>query len=162
MNLLYRSYLYRKFIDYDPSEEERAAPVVGVLPGFDSFFGNDINSVHLRGCLKNISSAGVHNVEVRLGDSTKTLLEPRADAVVTNPPYGVRGSKLNRATMLYQRFLANLPNVLKAEGKAVVVTSDSDELRQQLASKGMKPDVTAKTLHGHLWVEGISFRLQHS
>jgi tRNA G10 N-methylase Trm11 len=107
--------------------------------------------------MKNIAAAGIPSVEVRLGDCTKTVLQPRADAVVTNPPYGVRGSKLNRMEILYSRFLANLPNVLKEGGRAVVVTSDSEELRRLLGIRGWKVDSAAKTLHGHLWVEAASF-----
>ena len=154
-----RTYLYRNFLDFDPSEEERAVPPPNTLPKFNSFVGTDINSVHIRGCAKNVSAAGLSKVELRLEDCTRAVIQPRADAIVTNPPYGVRGSKANRMEELYQRFLANLPNLLKGGGRAVVVTSEGGSLKAMLARRKIVPTATAKTRHSHLWVEAVSFRL---
>jgi 23S rRNA G2445 N2-methylase RlmL len=127
---------------------------------FGSFVGSEINSVHLKGCKKNLKTAGDLPVSVALGDCTKTVLKERADVIVTNPPFGVRGSKLNRMKQLYGRFLDNLPNIMKEEGRAVVVTSDFEDLKGALRGRGIPIEGAARTLHSHLWVEGIAFRLR--
>jgi tRNA G10 N-methylase Trm11 len=61
--------------------------------------------------------------------------------------------------LLYSRFIDNLPNVLKEGGRAVVVTSDFDELKRLLERKAIRQDGVARTLHSHLWVEGVAFTL---
>jgi putative N6-adenine-specific DNA methylase len=154
-----RNYRYRGFVDFDPVAEAAAAPARPVVPRFTSILGSEINSVHLKGCKRNLESAGVQDVSVVLGDCTKTVLPRRADVLVTNPPFGVRGAKLNRMALLYARFFDNLPNVLKEGGRAVVVTSDFEELKRLLGRKGMRQDGVARTLHSHLWVEGVAFTL---
>ena len=152
-----RDYRYRGFLDFDPVAEEAAAPAKPVIPGFTSILGSEINSVHLKGCGRNLESAGVRDVSVVLGDCTETVLPNKADVIVTNPPFGVRGAKLNRMALLYARFVDNLPNLLKDGGRAVVVTSDFEELKRLLGRKGMRQEGAARTLHGHLWVEGVAF-----
>lgn len=154
-----RDYRYRGFVDFDPMAEEAAAPAKPVMPGFSSILGSEINSVHLKGCRRNLEAAGLRDVSVVLGDCTKTVLPHKADVIVTNPPFGVRGAKLNRMALLYARFVDNLPNVLKEGGRAVVVTSDFDELKRLLGRKAIRQDGVARTLHSHLWVEGVAFTL---
>jgi putative N6-adenine-specific DNA methylase len=154
-----REYRYRGFVDFDAAAEEAAVPAKPVLPAFTSILGSEINSVHLKGCRKNMMTAGVQDVSVVLGDCTKTVLPSRADVLVTNPPFGVRGAKLNRMGLLYARFIDNLPNLLKEGGSAVVVTSDFEELKRLLGRKGIRPYGEARTLHSHLWVEGVAFTL---
>jgi 23S rRNA G2445 N2-methylase RlmL len=154
-----RDYRYRGFVDFDPVAEEAAAPAKPVIPAFSSILGSEINSVHLKGCRRNLEGAGLPDVSVVLGDCTKTVLPKRADVIVTNPPFGVRGAKLNRMVLLYSRFIDNLPNVLKEGGRAVVVTSDFDELKRLLERKAIRQDGVARTLHSHLWVEGVAFTL---
>jgi 23S rRNA G2445 N2-methylase RlmL len=154
-----REYRYRGFVDFDPAAEESSVPSKPTIPPFTSILGSEINSVHLKGCRKNLQTAGVQDASVVLGDCTKTVLPRRADVIVTNPPFGVRGAKLNRMGLLYARFIDNLPNVLKEGGRALVVTSDFEELKRLLARKEIRPDGAARTLHSHLWVEAVAFKL---
>jgi putative N6-adenine-specific DNA methylase len=154
-----RSYRFRNFAGHDAKAEAAAVPATSVIPPFASLSGVDINAVHLKGCRRNISAAGVQNVTVALADCTKSVASPRADVIVTNPPYGVRGSKLNRMGLLYDRFVANLPNLMKEGGTAVLVTSDFEEFRRILRGKGIPLIEGTRTLHSHLWVEAMKFRL---
>ena len=155
-----RSYRYRNFTDFDSKVEMDSRPARPSITPFGSFVGSEINSVHLKGCKKNLKTAGDLPVSVALGDCTKTVLKERADVIVTNPPFGVRGSKLNRMKQLYGRFLDNLPNIMKEEGRVVVVTSDFEDLKGALRGRGIPIEGAARTLHSHLWVEGIAFRLR--
>lgn len=154
-----RTYRFRSFAEYTAEEERSASLNHPVIRPFEYEVGTEINSVHLKGCRKNLSAAGLGDLRVSLGDCTKTVLERRADVIVTNPPYGVRGSKLTRMEALSSRFLQNLPNILRPGGRAVVVTSDAEMLKREMARTGLVPSEVAKTLHSHLWVEGIAFRM---
>ena len=154
-----RGYRYQGFVDFDPKVEDLARPAKAAIPGFETIMGTDINGVHLKGCRKNLMAARLPDVVVALGDSTKTVLTKKADVIVTNPPYGVKGAKLNRVSLLNSRFLENLPNTLNEGGRAVVLTSDFESFKRLLKAKVFRLEDVARTLHGHLWVEGIAFSL---
>lgn len=155
---LKRSYSYRQLETYDPKVELDSVPPRSVCPPFEGLIGSEINEVHLRGCLKNLRSAGLPEVRVKLEDCTRVVLDHKVDLVVTNPPYGVRGAKLGRMAKLYERWMLGLPKVLKANGVCVVVTTEHRLLRALVRSRGYRMMDSARTLHGDLWVEAVKFR----
>lgn len=153
-----RPYAYRSFTCYDPKAEEASAPRASAIAGFSSYLGCEINRTHLKGCLKNVEAAGLSDVvEACLCDGTRRSLEPRASAIITNPPYGVRGAKRRRMEEMYSRFLHHLPRVLEEDGTGVLITTEFELVKGLLDELGYSVDVSIRARHGHLWVEVIRF-----
>jgi 23S rRNA G2445 N2-methylase RlmL len=122
--------------------------------------GVDINRHHLSGARKNARKAGVANlIDLKLNDSTRIKLYPPFARMVTNPPYGVRGSKRERIKKLYDRFVANIDNILASNAEGVMITTEWNLLLNLLRERGFKLKEVRKIKHRKLYTAAIHFTL---
>ena len=87
--------------------------------------GFDINPQHVHGALLNARAAGV-DVEIEAMDicSLKNFLEPRTiDAIITNPPYGIRERAVGKSLEnVYECLFKISQTLLKNKGKLCLIT----------------------------------------
>jgi 23S rRNA G2445 N2-methylase RlmL len=130
-----------------PSEEHR-------------IMGIDINYHHLSGAKKNARKAGVIDfIELELNDSTRIKLYPPFSRMVTNPPYGVRGSKKERIKKLYDRFAANIDNILASNAEGIMITTEWNLLLKILGERGFRVKEVRKVRHRKLHTAAIHFTI---
>jgi 23S rRNA G2445 N2-methylase RlmL len=121
--------------------------------------GIDISRHHLSGAEKNASAAGVRDsIELRLADATRVSFERPFSRVVTNPPFGVRGAKLQRILSLYDRFVKNLDRIISTSGQGVIITSEWAQLKRMLKGRGYRVEGVRRVRHGRLWTGVVIFR----
>ncbi|MEM0118378.1 MAG: hypothetical protein QXV32_08005 [Conexivisphaerales archaeon] len=122
--------------------------------------GIDISPKHLSGAKKNARIAGVSDmIHLMLDDSTKVRLDARYSRMVTNPPFGVRGSKRERIIKLYERFVSNIDNLLLHGSEGVIITSDWKILEAEMRQRGIVVRSIRRIRHKKLWTGAIYFTL---
>lgn len=105
-------------------------------------FGSDRRSLAADGCRANLTAFGLaHRSEVRAGEVERLAEvweDRRFDAIVTNPPYGVRmGAGLDFARF-YARLLLSAGRVLAPGGSLVLLATHEDALRRAAAAQGWR------------------------
>ncbi len=86
--------------------------------------GLDVSPVAISGARQNSRKAMAEDcIHLRLADFTRfDCMEGRFDAIVTNPPYGLRMGSLKRAKMLHRHLFSRGGNYLRDGGVMVVIT----------------------------------------
>ncbi|KAI9274582.1 putative RNA methylase family UPF0020-domain-containing protein [Phascolomyces articulosus] len=71
----------------------------------------------------NVQYAGVHNVELMLGDGRSLCFrDGSVDVVLTDWPWGIREGSFSTVQKLYPKFMKQIGRVLRSKGKAYIVT----------------------------------------
>jgi len=122
--------------------------------------GIDINPHHLSGAKKNAKRAGVADIiRLELADSTKIKLYPLFSRMVTNPPFGVKGSKKERILKLYDRFAANIDNILSPNAEGIIITTEWNQIVKILSDRGFRLKEVRKFRHRRLYTGAVHFFL---
>jgi len=98
-------------------------------------FGFDVKAEHIIGARANAAAAGVH-AEFGVADVRElaNLLRGGVDAVITNPPYGIRERAVGGLREVYERLFEGAFSVLR-EGGRLVLLSPLKRLVARAASK---------------------------
>jgi len=128
------AYAMNMLLEYDINKEHVIAdPMCGsgtiVIEGCfhykkSIFIGADIDYRNVRGAMKNVQKAGVDNRVVLLAADARTLSKyvRDVDGIVTNPPYGIRMTSLEKLEKLYREFIREISQVLPSGARAVIIT----------------------------------------
>ena len=115
----------------------------------------DISPKHLKGAIMNaIASSTLGKINFILGDARKIneyIKEP-IDAIVTNPPYGIRMLRYEYLRTLYVDFLRSSRSILSSKGRIIVITSEYILFKKEAEKLGYKITHARKVLHGNLEV----------
>ncbi len=118
----------------------------------------DISPKHLKGAMKNaIASSTYDSIVFILGDARKAneYVKDRVDAIVTNPPYGIRMLRRKYLRKLYSDFLKSAKNILSNKGRIVIITAERSLFKEEALKAGYNILSIRKVLHGNLEVEII-------
>ncbi|MEB3774299.1 MAG: THUMP domain-containing protein [Desulfurococcales archaeon] len=122
----------------------------------------DKNIEYIKGAIMNALAARVYNrIQFIVGDSTKLdklLSHDSVDAVVSNPPYGIRMGSPGMVKRVYRGLLYSLYNVLSSGGRAVFITTESKYMARTSEAVGFKVDHIRRVRHGDLWASIILIR----
>lgn len=86
--------------------------------------GVDMAPEHVEGAQLNAESAGVENIEFRIGDVCRLdeVVHEEVDAIVTNPPYGIREKALGGLERVYKCLFLEAERMLKAGGRLCLIS----------------------------------------
>lgn len=122
--------------------------------------GIEINPHHLSGAVKNAKRAEVDElIRFIRGDCTRIKFDEKFSRMVTNPPYGVRGAKMNRILGLYDRFMDNLDNLLCKGAQSIIVTTEWKQLSGMIGDRGYRITNIRLIRHRKLWIGAVYFNL---
>lgn len=98
------------------------------MPGV-RVWGGDLDASAVRAARSNLSRLG--QAELSRWDATRLpLAEHSVDAVISNPPFGKQLSRPEDIGRLYRRMIAQYHRVLKPGGRAVLLVSEFDTLKE--------------------------------
>lgn len=100
-------------------------------------YGSDRRSLALEGTRENLAAYGV-DAELRVRDATQVDQWPSVDAVVTNPPYGVRMGAAWNFARFYAGWIPRVATLLPAGRRAVVLATHENPLIEVAQSSGLK------------------------
>jgi len=108
------------------------------VEGWDvTFLGGDIESRHVRFAETNLRKVGA--VRFETWDARKLPLEDASiDRIVCNPPFGKQMSTPEEIRPLYKQTVREMDRVLKPGGKAVLLVSDVNALKEAIEPVGWK------------------------
>ncbi len=88
------------------------------------FIGADIDYRNVRGALRNVERAGLRERVILLTADVRTLSKyvREVDGIVTNPPYGIRMTALEKLEKFYRELIREVDNVLPSGCRAVIIT----------------------------------------
>ncbi|RMF31871.1 MAG: methyltransferase domain-containing protein [Candidatus Nitrosothermus koennekii] len=95
-------------------------------------YASDINEEYIEGAKKNAEAAGVkERIEFRVCNAEKLdKYYTSIDAIVTNPPYGIRMGKKINLKELYKNFLIAASKVINKDGRLVIITRKAVSFRK--------------------------------
>ncbi|MBM4418327.1 MAG: methyltransferase [Chloroflexi bacterium] len=113
----------------------------GLTEEFAALLGGDSDRSAAQRARVNARAAGV-NMAVKQWDALELPLETASvDVILTNPPFGRQFGLPDGAVdpaALYARFLSQVGRVLRAEGRAAILTAAQDALEGALAGTGLR------------------------
>jgi putative N6-adenine-specific DNA methylase/tRNA (guanine6-N2)-methyltransferase len=103
-----------------------------VFPGV-ALYGCDVNEEAVAGARKNAEAEG-HDPDIRHVDARalSRSYSPGFEAVVTNPPYGLRVGRHLDYSRFYRHFLRQARAILAPEGRMVLIAFKRREFRREL------------------------------
>jgi len=116
-------------------------------------YGVDIDPAHLEGAARNAARAGVGRLHLRVGDVLELdsmFPEEFFDAVITNPPFGIRERSPYGIAALYRALVEKSSVVLKEGGRMCVLTPRRRTLCRLLEERGFELERVVKVRHGGL------------
>lgn len=121
----------------------------------------DISPKHLKGAMKNaIASSTYNRIVFILGDARRIneYVKDNVDAIVTNPPYGIRMLRREYLRKLYSDFLKSAKNILGNKGRIVIITAEHSLFKEEALKTGYNILSARKILHGNLEVEIVKIK----
>lgn len=103
----------------------------GLLTSYTSLSGYDVDPNAARLTKENTANAGIKRINIKIEDATNLSVEDRSfNCLVCNLPFGnIYGSR-DTNFELYYRCLKEWSRIIKSEGRAVLLTSDTGSFRQ--------------------------------
>ena len=102
-----------------------------------TFWGGDIETRHVKFAETNVRRLG--NVRLETWDARELPQEDATiDRIICNPPFGKQMSTPEEIRPLYKKAIAEMDRVLKPGGKAVLLVSDANALRDAIDPVGWK------------------------
>jgi len=122
----------------------------------------DKSASHIKGALMNALAARVvGRIDFIVGDARRMheiLGEGSIDAVISNPPYGIRMGSPDEVRRLYRSFIKSLSLSLRPGGRAVLITTESNYVVERAKEVGLEVSHIRKVRHGDLWASIIVLR----
>jgi tRNA (guanine6-N2)-methyltransferase len=122
----------------------------------------DKSAAHIRGALMNALAARIaKRVNFVIGDARRMheiLGERSVDVVISNPPYGIRMGSPDEVRKLYRSFIRSLYLSLRPDGRAVLITTESDYVVRRAREVGLDISHIRRVRHGDLWASIIVLR----
>jgi tRNA (guanine6-N2)-methyltransferase len=100
--------------------------------GYQQVLGGDIDQRHVDAARQNLATLGTHWRVSRWDARKLPLASASVDAVATNPPFGKQVGSRQEIERLYPAVLAELGRVLKPGGRAVILSSQYELLKETL------------------------------
>jgi len=130
------------------------------LQGFASeAYCCDVNPRYVMGAAYNARAVGdYHRLHVVAADVRRSPLNCCVDAIVTNPPFGIREKPVGSLPQVYSDLFAVAQRVLSEEGKVVIVTAALRTAERAAARAGFEVVREIPILEGGLRSHVLVFR----